>query len=250
MLEFPRIAVHNLHHNAAPTAEMALALLFAAAKFLLPFDRQLRQADWRPRYQPNPSLLLAGKTVLLLGYGHLGQHIGQVCLALGMDVLAIRRRSTQEDISCEGINVHSQQELHALLKRTHALICTLPGTPETEGMIGEQELALMPAGGLLVNVGRGPVVDQAALYSALSSSQLAAAGLDVWYNYPNSSADRANTPPAEFPFHELDNLVMSPHRAGGSDQTEKLRMTHLAACLNAAARGESIPNQVDLESGY
>ena len=117
-------------------------------------------------------------------------------------------------------------------------------------MIGEHELALMPPGGILVNVGRGPVVDPGALYSALRSGQLGAAGLDVWYNYPKSPEERASTPPAEFPFHELDNVVMSPHRGGGSDQTEELRMTHLAAHLNAAARGEPIPNKVDLDAGY
>jgi phosphoglycerate dehydrogenase-like enzyme len=229
---------------------MALALLFAAAKFLVPFDRRFRQSDWRPRYQPNPSLLLEGKSVLLLGYGHIGQHIGRVCQALGMQVLAIRRQLAAVKASSAGVSVHPPQDLHALLKRTHVLIITLPGTPETDAMIGERELALMPPGGLLVNVGRGPVVNPGALYFALRTGQLRAAGLDVWYNYPASLEERESTPPADFPFHDLDNVVMSPHRGGGSDQTEVLRMTHLAACLNAAARGEPIPNQVDLVAGY
>ena len=250
MAEFPEIAVHNLHHNAAPTAEMALALLFAAAKFLVPFDRQLRQTDWRPRYQPNPSLLLEGKTVLLLGYGHIGQRVGQVCQAIGMQVLAVRRHMAAVDPSSTGVTVHLPQDLHALLERTHVLIITLPGTPDTDAMIGEGELALMPPGGILVNVARGSVVDQGALYAALKTGHLRAAGLDVWYNYPTNPEERERTPPADFPFHELDNVVMSPHRGGGSDQTEVLRMTHLAASLNAAARGEPIPNRVDLDAGY
>jgi phosphoglycerate dehydrogenase-like enzyme len=108
----------------------------------------------------------------------------------------------------------------------------------------------MPPGGILVNVGRGSVVDQGALYAALKTGHLHAAGLDVWYNYPEKPEKRERIPPADFPFHELDNVVMSPHRGGGSDQTEVLRMTHLAASLNAAARGEQIPHRVDLAAGY
>jgi phosphoglycerate dehydrogenase-like enzyme len=73
MLEFPKISVHNLHHNAAPTAEVTLALLFAAAKFIIPFDKSLRTHDWKLRYESNPSMLLQGKTALILGYGAIGQ---------------------------------------------------------------------------------------------------------------------------------------------------------------------------------
>jgi len=250
MAEFPEISTHNLHHNAAPTAEMALALLFAAAKCLIPVDRQIRQDDWSSHYNANRSLLLKGKIVLILGYGHIGQHIGRVCQALGMRVLAVRRQPQPETMSGTSVAVHPPQDLHALLERTHVLIITLPGTPETDAMIGEQELALMPPGGILVNVGRGSVVDQGALYAALKTGHLHAAGLDVWYNYPEKPEKRERIPPADFPFHELDNVVMSPHRGGGSDQTEVLRMTHLAASLNAAARGEQIPHRVDLAAGY
>jgi phosphoglycerate dehydrogenase-like enzyme len=250
MQGFPEIAVHNLHHNAAPTAEMALALLLAAAKFLLPFDRSLRQSDWRPRYQTNPSLLLEGRTVLILGYGHIGQRVAQVCQTLGMKVLAVQRQDDSETPQEAGTSVHPVQDLPDLLPRTDVLIITLPGTSETTGMIGARELALMPPGGLLVNVGRGPVVDQQALFQALESGQLHAAGLDVWYNYPKNPDARADTPPADLPFHQLDNVVMSPHRGNDSDRTEQLRMTQLAHLLNSAARGEPLPNRVDLQAGY
>jgi phosphoglycerate dehydrogenase-like enzyme len=79
---------------------------------------------------------------------------------------------------------------------------------------------------------------------------LYAAALDVWYHYPESESARASTPPATCPFHELPNVVMSPHRAGGSTETDRLRMIHLAALLNAAASGEPMPNRVDLHAGY
>jgi phosphoglycerate dehydrogenase-like enzyme len=88
------------------------------------------------------------------------------------------------------------------------------------------------------------------LYLALRDGRLQGAGLDVWYNYPPDEAARINTPPADYPFSELENVVMSPHRAGGTLETGRLRMTHLAKLLNMAARGEPIPNCLDLERGY
>lgn len=247
---FPHIAAHNLHHNAVPVAETAVALLLAAAKRLTLFDRSLRRHDWRPRYQrPIPSLLLSGKTALILGYGAIGQNIAQKCQALGMRVLATRRRT--DEVRHDGVaEVHSAAALPSLLPQAQALIISLPLTPHTEGLIGVKELASLPDKAVLVNVGRGPVVDEAALYRALEEGKLHAAGLDVWYNYPEDVDARAHTPPANYPFHKLDNLVMSPHRAGSSDESERLRMTHLARLLTAAAQGELMPNRIDLAAGY
>ena len=250
MLEFPHIAVHNLHHNAVPTAEMALSLMFAAAKFLVPYDQKLRKNDWTPRYlSPSPVMLLKGKTILLLGYGQIGRHIAGVCTALGMEVLAIRRNQSQE---INGVKTYSPSSLPEILPRCDVLMISLPLTANTRDMINQKELQLLPQHSILVNVGRGPVVNQKALYEALKSGQIRAAGLDVWYNYPFEEETRSNTPPADFPFYELENVVMSPHRAGagGSEDVEKLRMEHLAALINAAARGEDIPGKVDIHEGY
>jgi len=250
LLDFPELAVHNLHHNASLTAEMAMALLFSAAKFIVPCDRALRQHDWRPRYNPPPALSLDGKTTLILGFGQVGQRIGRACNALGMHVLAVRRQPDQP-ISVEyPVEVYSSDMMTQLLPRAHALIIALPATSATEGLLGERELGLLPVGAVLVNVGRGAIVDQAALYTALANGHLGAAGLDVWYNYPHSQADWEHTPPADYPFHTLDNVVLSPHRAGASTETETLRMIHLADLLNAVARGEPIPNCVDVQAGY
>jgi phosphoglycerate dehydrogenase-like enzyme len=243
--EFPHLAVHNLHHNALPVAEQAIALLLAVCKFVVPMDRALRAHDWRPRYEPNPSLLLQGRTALVLGYGAVGRQVARLCQGLGMDVVAVRRKATAGTDRVAGID-----KLHSLLPRAGAVLICLPLTPETEGLIGAAELALLPPEAVLVNVGRGPVVDEAALFQALRDRRLYAAGLDVWYNYPPDEASRSHTPPSRYPFHELDNVVMSPHRAGGSTETERLRVAHLAEMLNAAARGEPLPNRVNLAAGY
>lgn len=249
MLAFPGVAVHNLHHNAEPVAEVALALLLAAAKFVVPLDQALRRHDWTFRYEPPPTALLHGKTALILGYGAIGRRVGRACRALGMTVQATRR-SAAARYEEEGVAVHPAAGLPDLLPRADAVILTLPLTPETEGMLGEAELAALPAGAVLVNVGRGAIVEQEALYEALRARRLRAAGLDVWYNYPPDAESRADTPPADYPFHELENVVMSPHRGGSTDETGRLRMTHLARLLNALAREEEAPNRVDVTAGY
>lgn len=248
--EFPHVAIHNLHHNAAPVAELALALFLAAAKFIVPYDRALRRRDWRMRYaRPGPSVLLDGKTALVLGYGHIGRRVARGCRALGMTVLAVRRNSTAS-ADADADEIHPPEALRDLLPRAQALLICLPHTPHTDGLLGAAELALLPPRSVLVNIGRGAIVQEQALYAALQNGVLHAAGLDVWYNYPADVEARSQTPPSAYPFHELDNVVMSPHRGGDTADTERRRMTHLAALLNAAARGEPIPNRVDIEAGY
>jgi phosphoglycerate dehydrogenase-like enzyme len=248
--DFSHLAVHNLHHNAPLAAELALALLLAAAKLVVPFDRAFREHDWTRRYQPNPSLYLRGKTALILGYGQIGQRVGIALGALGMNVVAVRRDPTAPLMDGAPRQVYPLQVLSALLPKAHVLVVALPLTDETHGLLGEVELASMPRDAVLVNVGRGAVIDQRALYHALREGHLLAAGLDVWYNYPQTQEDRLCLPPADYPFHELDNVVMSPHRGGHVKETEAMRMKGLATSLNAAARGEPIPNPVDLCAGY
>jgi phosphoglycerate dehydrogenase-like enzyme len=250
LLKYPSITVHNLHHNADATAEMAMALLMSAAKCLVPIDRALRGNDWRPRYRPNPSVLLNRKRALVLGYGAVGRRVGRMCLALGMDVHATRRSTEREAKDANGIVRHPAASLLGLLPLADVLMVCLPLTEETEGLLGAEALTSLPQGAIIVNVGRGPIIQQEALYQALSSGHLHAAGLDVWYNYPDEEADWANTPPSDWPFSDLDNVVMSLHRAGGSQENELLRVQALAALLNPYADGQRMANHVDLSAGY
>jgi phosphoglycerate dehydrogenase-like enzyme len=249
MADYPQISVHNLHHNNYNTAELGFALLLAAAKRLIPKDRALRKNDWTPRFEGPKAILLRGRTALILGFGEIGQALADYSLGLGMTVIATKKHLAGFEAP-PNVRVHPSDELHDLLPRADVLLVALPLTEETEGLIGEAELALMPAGSILVNIGRGPVVQQEALYNALKSGHLRAGGSDVWYNYPKSTRDPKNTPPADFPFGELDNFVLSPHRGGMVEDGEDQRAEALAQLLNAANRGEPIPNRVDLDAGY
>ena len=250
MRDFPAISVHNLHHNAAPVAELALMLLLAAAKFAVRYDNALRASDWRVRYErPAPTVLLDGKTALILGYGAIGRRVAAACRALGMATLATRRNLDAPEVDGD-TEVYPAGSLRDLLPRANAVIICLPHTPETDALLGATEMALLPPGAILVNIGRGWIVDEKALYEGLRAGHPPAAGLDVWYSYPPDEAARAAWPPSAYPFHELDNVIMSPHRGGASDETPRLRMMALAEMLNQAVVGREMGNRVDLASGY
>ena len=248
--EHPHLPVYNLHHNAAAAAELAVALLLAAAKTLIPVDRAFRQGDWRSRYDGAPTTLLDGKRLLLLGLGAIGTRIATVCDALGMTISAVRRNPSHPAPSF--VDVHPLSDLDALLSEAEVLAVTLPLTPETEGFIGSREIGLLPDSAIVVNVARGAIIDEKALFDALHCGRLAAAGLDVWYRYPTTEDERASLHPSEYPFHELDNVVMSPHRGGAFrlEELESRRMHDLAVTLNALASGGPVPHRVNLEAGY
>jgi phosphoglycerate dehydrogenase-like enzyme len=243
MQAFPNISIHSLHYNSGPTAEMAMALLLAAAKRIVPFDRNFRRHSWASPFQDAHGVLLEGKTALILGYGRVGRRVASICRALGMHVIATRRHPEPAPPD----EIYGPEALSALLPQANALILCVPHTPQTAGMIGEKELDLLLPDTVLVNVARGPIVQEEVLYRALKTRKLLAAGLDVWYRYP-TQAEResgAAVPPSSFPFHELDNVVMSPHRAGWSEETEIFRSIHLAALLNTAACGKPLPDRID-----
>lgn len=249
MRDFPDISVHNLHHNNYNTAELGFALLLAAAKRVIPMDQALRRNDWTPRYTGQQALLLRGKHALILGFGQIGQALAAYCLGLGMKVSATRKHPDAYDGPLN-IDLYPADLFRDVLTSAQVLLIALPLTEETRGMIGEKELALMPPGSILVNIGRGPIVQQQALYDALVSGHLRAAASDVWYHYPESESERTNTAPADLPFGELENFVLSPHRGGLVESVEYQRAQALAALLNAAHEGKPIPNQVDLLAGY
>lgn len=242
------LRVHNLHHNAASTAETALALLLAAAKRVVPMDRALRAHDWSARYADSPAIVLEDRTALVLGLGAIGMRVACALVGLGMHVHAVRRDTDAPSPELPGVSVNGPHALDPLLVVASVVVVALPLTDATRGLLDARRLARLPDGAIVVNVGRGEIVDEAALYAEVSSGRLAA-GLDVWWQYPKTDESRTHTPPSRFPFHELDNVVLSPHRGGSSDDVEERRMDALADLLLSLS-GDTPPAPVDLARGY
>lgn len=254
LAEFDHIQVHNLHYNAVPVAEHALGLLLAVARRLLPADRLLRAGDWSFRFQATDAPLIAGKRALILGAGALAQRIARVALGLDLQPTLLGTHAREVELTLMGatipLHVLAPNLLDQALGEADVLFVTLPLTPATEGLIDARRLALLPRGAIVINVGRGPVVDERALYAALATKHLAGAGLDVWYSYPQGAAARTSTPPSAFPFDALDNVVLSPHRAGHGLESEALCARYLFDALTRAARGVPIGSDVDPARGY
>lgn len=247
MLNYPDITIHNIHHNAAPVAEMAITMMMALAKDLINIDRALRNNDWTHRYEAPTIKLIEDTTALIVGFGTVGKEIAKRCQALGMKVKAIRRSA--EEAAESGVEVFPVSRMNDLLKEAGVVFLSLPLTAQTKQIIGKSELSLLPQGAIVINISRGRIIDEQALYEALKNGKIKA-GLDVWYNYPDLQAGKSDVPPSEYPFGELDNVVMTPHLAGHSDMTEVLRAREIALLLNAASSGGELLNRVDLRRGY
>ncbi len=133
------------------------------------------------------------------------------------------------------------------------MLIACPLTDQTRGLFDARRLALLPPRCVLVNVGRGPIVEEAALYHALRTGALLAAGLDVWWRYPDASdpGARQRTWPSACPFDRLPNVVLTPHHGGAyrSPELEPRRAAELGTLLAGLAQGES-PNRVDPTRGY
>ena len=232
LAEFPAVALRNLHHNAAPTAEHAVALLLAAARCIVPRDRRMRAHDWSDRGRDRTGVHLRGARAVVLGFGAIGRLVAQALSGLGMAVTGVRSRAAPGEIT-GGVPVVGADAFPRILPGARALVVCVPLTDATEGLVGERELALLGPEAVVVNVARGPVVDERALFEALRDGRLHGAGLDVWWRYPREGETR--TPPAAYPFESLDNVVMTPHCAGHCDVTESLRAEALAAVLRELA---------------
>jgi phosphoglycerate dehydrogenase-like enzyme len=139
-------------------------------------------------------------------------------------------------------------DLNDLLAEADILVIALPLTRRTRGLIDAKAIGGMKPGSFLVNISRGEVVDEAALYEALAGKRLGGAAIDTWYRYPTAESPEV-LPSQRFPFEKLDNLVMSPHRAGFSEG-ELPHLADAAENLNRLAAGRPLINQIDLEAQY
>lgn len=241
----PHLTVHNSHYNGAMVAQHALALLLACSNRIVSADRLMRQGDWgNDEDERYLGVQLAGKVALLLGYGSIGQALRPLLEALGMEVRAYRRRPEPD----ADIRQYGEEQLHEALADADAVLVSLPHTPATSGLLGEEELALLKPTAVVVNVGRGPLIDERALYQALAEERIMGAGIDVWYRYPKEGV-RTGVFPSEYPFHELPNVVMSPHRGNDVLDWPLAAAEDVVKTLTVLAQGEE-RNVVDLRSGY
>jgi len=183
-----------------------------------------------------------GKTIGILGYGRIGEQIAKRAKAFDMRIIAVGRSSKPTPKPLDWLGTHAQWP--QLIEQSDFLVLTCPLTDSTRGIVDAETLKTMKPSSVIINVARGPVIDEAALYNALKTGTIAGAVLDVWYAYPQPG--EATCSPANHPFHELENTILTPHCAGWTDAQDERRWTTIADNLDRLRRGDPLRNIITL----
>lgn len=202
--------------NSVTVAEHSLFFMMSLAKRGVLYDREVRKGNWMVRFNP-PALDLAGRSVLILGFGRIGRRLVSRCVAMDMKVLVHDPYVVQDAITTAGAT--PVPDWRAVLPEIDFLSVNCPKNPETDGMVGAAELRAMKPTAFVVNTARGNIVDEAALYDALKAETIAGAGIDPFVVEPATPDN---------PLFELDNILVSPHSAGVTVES-MYRMGQVAA---------------------
>ncbi|MBM7786598.1 phosphoglycerate dehydrogenase [Tenggerimyces flavus] len=220
--------------NVVSAAEHAIGLLLAVARNIPAANSSLRAGEWkRSKYTGTE---LYEKTIGVLGLGRIGVLVAQRLSAFGMNVIAYDPYVQPGRAAQMGVRLVPLPEL---LAAADMITVHLPKTPETLGLLGEAELALVKPGVLIVNAARGGLVDEHALYVALKEGRVAGAGIDVFVTEPTT----------ESPLFELENVVVTPHLGASTEEAQEKAGIAVARSVRLALAGELVPDAVNVQGG-
>jgi len=224
-------------------AEHVIALVFALAK-CLPQSARLQQKHvwgqeilWNARPRPRE---VSGATIGLVGLGSIGREVAHLAHALGMRVIAVREHPGKE--TPPGVQqIFPSAQLDAMLSQSDYAVLAAPVTPATSGLMNADRLAAMKSEACLINVGRGPLLDHAALADSLRSHRIGGAALDVFDKEPL---------PSDSPLWDVENLFITPHTAGLTDKLWERHYTLFSENLRRYLAGQTLLAIVDKQTGY
>lgn len=238
----PGVSLCNVFEHEPGVSEYVLLAMLEWCHRLGSADRDMRAGAWTrsSRFGGAPDDELAGKTVVIVGLGRIGRAVARRARSFDMRVVAVNRSADKTDANVE--RVVGLDRLHDMLTEADFVVLACALTPETRNLIDAAALAAMKPGAVIVNPARGPVIDEAALYDALLRRRIGGAAIDTWWDYPATAAPRH--PSARFPFHQLDNVLLSPHVAGWTTGTVVRRTREMAMNLDLLERGEPLRNLI------
>ena len=241
------VPICNTHSNADSVAEIGVAMVLDLLKKVSYHDRKMRDGNWNRDQKPLnlKSKMLNKQTVCVLGFGNIGSRIGKLIAAFGAKVIAVDGHAKASEIAEE---VYKNDQIKEAVGKADVVICTLPLTDFTRGMINDEMFACMKDGVVFVNMSRAAVVDEDAAWRGLESGKIGAFGSDVWWNAPKRGESQSY-PSAKHEFWKLDNVLMSPHRAGFIEDC----LPHLDGAIEniiALSKGEKLSGVVDTSKGF
>jgi phosphoglycerate dehydrogenase-like enzyme len=228
--------------HGSVVAEHALALLLALAKRFPQAMRYQQKKKWAQETlweeQPRPREI-SGATVVVVGMGSIGREFTMRAKALGMRVLAVRENPDKGPSGADA--VYGPSQLDSVLPQANYLLLCTPVTPATTGLMDKARLNRMKPDSYLINVGRGPLVDEEALLDALQSGKIAGAGLDVFTEEPL---------PPDSPFWTLENVLITPHTAAVTERLWERHYQLICENLKRFLEGRPLLNLIDKRRGY
>ncbi len=223
--------------HATPIGEFVIGLMLMFAKNTPLSFKMMQTREWQ-RYM---SGTLRGKTVGIVGLGHIGEEVARLSKAFGMKVIATRRSAKAAGKAKNVDLLLPTSRMKELLAQSDYVAITLPLTPETKHIIGEAELKAMKPTAYIMNIGRGSLIDQEALTKALEEKRIAGAGLDVTVPEPL---------PKESKLWDFENVILSPHISGGMEDYMLQATDLFCENLKRYLGGKKLLNVVDKKKGY
>jgi phosphoglycerate dehydrogenase-like enzyme len=237
------VPICNAYGHETAIAEYVLMVMLAWSHRFREIESDFRlHASWRPSWVHSgaPHGEIRGSTLGIIGLGRVGQEVARRAAAFGCHVLAANRSPRASGDGVE--RVYPLVALDEMLPLCDTVaICTAFG-PETERLIDARRLGLMKSSAFLVNIARGAIVDEDALYVALRDGTIGGAAIDVWWQYPNAAEPERRG--SRHPFHELPNVIMTPHCSGWTAGMVRRRWDEVADNINRFVRGDPLINVV------
>lgn len=226
---------HTPYVLTETTADLGFALLLAAARRVVEGQQFARDGRWKAHAHLDlPGVDVNNKTLGIVGMGHIGSHVAKRANGFNMRVLYHNRN---RDLTAESLlGAEYRDTLHGLLAESDFVILTVPLTDQTRNLMGKDEFAVMKPTSILVNVARGPVVNDKALYDALKTGKILRAAIDVTSTEPL---------PLDSPLFTLDNILIMPHIGSAVIETRRKMWTMAIEQLIIGMRGERIPNCIN-----
>lgn len=213
------------------------AILYFAKDF-----RRLIRSQGERRWDPFDVTLVSGQTVGIVGYGDIGRAVACRARAMGMRVLGLTRRGPQPGhIDEYAERIFAPADIIPMIEQSDYVVITAPLTPQTRGLVGEAALAAMKPDAVIINVGRGPVIDETALIRALTEKRIKGAALDVFHREPL---------PPDDPLYSLENVLLSPHCADHTPDWLDNAMEFFLENLARFRAGEPLQNVLEKGLGY
>src|SRR5882672_9796801 len=232
----PEAVVCNCFGHGPAIAEYVMTALLSRHVPLADADARLRRGEWAywAGAADRVHEEIAGKTMGLLGFGHIGKSIAARAKAFDIRVHAANRSAVNDPALVD--RWFALNDLDEFWSSADFIVVSVPLTPQTAGIVGRQAFAAMRANAVVVNVGRGATVDEDALFEALTGRRIAGAIIDTWYQYP--APDAAVVLPSNLPFHELSNVLMTPHMSAWTDGTIRRRQRAMAGNIRKRFAGQ------------